>query len=191
MNRQLPQATPALAKAVWERQRSPSARPVARALTQAGKPVHFVTVARWRKRNWRADPAVHPVEQALADLESALPLVTGNPASTIDDLIGDRPGRDELGQLTDAQLLKRAARELAMAVVMVAHVVMRQAALVLTKPGEVGILFRSLAACAQAITAGFAQATNVQAAGSDHAEPQPSKTGTEHDPLVDALRSRQ
>jgi hypothetical protein len=132
----------------------------------------------------------HPLDQAHADLSSALTLVTGNPTSTIDDLIGGRPGRDELEQLTDAQLLRRTARELAMAVVMVAHVVMRQAALVLTMPGEVGILFRSLAACAQADTTWFAQANNVQAASPEPAETQPSKIGTEHDPLADALRSR-
>ena len=58
----------------------------------------------------------HPLDQAHADLSSALTLVTGNPTSTIDDLIGGRPGRDELEQLTDAQLLRRTARELAMAV---------------------------------------------------------------------------
>jgi hypothetical protein len=181
MDQPLPRATPSLAKAVWQSQKWPSARSVARALTLSGRPVHFTT-NRWRGRDWRVATIEHPLVQARSDLNSALALVTGNPTSTIDDLIGDRPARNELEHLTDAQLLRRAARELAMAVVMVAHVLMRQAALVLTRPGEVGILFRSLAACAQAITAGFAQATNVQAA-----RPEPAEThqmGVEHDPHV-------
>src|SRR5262245_36410623 len=37
--------TPLEAKRVWDEQRRPSARSVARALTQAGRPVHFTTVA--------------------------------------------------------------------------------------------------------------------------------------------------
>jgi hypothetical protein len=52
--RTLPKATPALARRVWARQQRPSARRVARAMQQAGYPVHFVTVARWRAQNWRA-----------------------------------------------------------------------------------------------------------------------------------------
>jgi IclR family mhp operon transcriptional activator len=53
MNQPLPKATPDLAKAVWGRQQSPSARSVARALTQSGRPVHFTTVNRWRGGEWR------------------------------------------------------------------------------------------------------------------------------------------
>jgi hypothetical protein len=167
MDQPLPRATPALAKTVWQCQRWPSARSVARALTLSGRPVHFTTINRWRVRDWRVATNEHPLNQARADLSSALALVTGNPTSSIDDLIGDRPGRDELEQLTDAQLLKRAARELAMAVVMVAHLVIRQAAVVVARPGELGILFQSLAACAQAITRAFAQAINMQATSTD------------------------
>jgi hypothetical protein len=108
----LPKATPALAKTVWQCQRWPSARSVARSLTQSGRPVHYTTVSRWRRSGWRADPTAHPLDKARADLESALPLVTGNPATTIEELFGVRPSRDELEQLTDAQLLKRAAASL-------------------------------------------------------------------------------
>jgi len=45
-----PPVTPLEAKRVWDEQRRPSARSVAKALTQAGRPVHFTTVARWKKR---------------------------------------------------------------------------------------------------------------------------------------------
>jgi hypothetical protein len=40
--------TPAEAKAVWSTIRNPSARGVANALSQAGRPVHFSTIACWR-----------------------------------------------------------------------------------------------------------------------------------------------
>jgi hypothetical protein len=42
--------TPQEAKRVRDRQRRPSARTVAKALTQAGRPVHFATVARWKRQ---------------------------------------------------------------------------------------------------------------------------------------------
>jgi hypothetical protein len=38
--------TPQEAERVWKSQALPSARSVARALTHAGRPVHFTTVAR-------------------------------------------------------------------------------------------------------------------------------------------------
>jgi len=39
--------TPQEAERVWKSQARASARTVARALTQAGRAVHFTTVARW------------------------------------------------------------------------------------------------------------------------------------------------
>src|SRR5206468_9564758 len=42
--------TPQEAERVWKSQARPSARTVARALTQAGRPVHFTTVARWKRQ---------------------------------------------------------------------------------------------------------------------------------------------
>jgi hypothetical protein len=87
MDQPLPKATPDLAKTVWGRQQSPSARSVARALTQSGRPVHFTTVNRWRAHDWRDAKGQHPLDQARAALESALPLMTRDPASPIDDLV--------------------------------------------------------------------------------------------------------
>jgi hypothetical protein len=116
MNQSLPKATPDLAKAVWTRQRSPSARTVARALTQSGRPVHFTTINRWRGGEWRDAQGKHPLDQARAALESALPLMTGDPTSTIDDLLRGSPEGEELGKFSDSELLRKAARELAMAV---------------------------------------------------------------------------
>src|SRR5258707_5545313 len=113
MSQPLPKATPDLAKAVWGRQQSPSARSVARALTQAGRPVHFTTVNRWRGEEWRDAKGRHPLDQARAALESALPLMTRDPTSTIDDLVRGSPERQQLEELSDGQLLRKAARELA------------------------------------------------------------------------------
>ena len=149
MDRPLPQATPALAKAVWARQRCPSARTVATALSQAGMPIHYTTIARWRKQNWRAVPAVHPLEQARADLAAALPLLTGDPRTTIADLVG---ARLDLEGLTDDELLRRTGRELLMAVTLAAHCLLRQETLIVRSTGAVAILIRALTACLRVAT---------------------------------------
>src|ERR1700730_5904195 len=109
--RLLPRATTALAKTVWERQRQPSARTVARALAAAGYPVHFTTVALWKRTGWRAPESRHPLDAARAGLDSIAPVVTGNPHTSIDDLIGNHPDREKFEKLTDAELLRSAARE--------------------------------------------------------------------------------
>jgi hypothetical protein len=134
MDQQLPKATPELARAVWQRQRLPSARSVARALTQSGRPVHFTIVNRWQRYGWRAEPIEHPLGQARADLECALPLVTGDPTTTIEDLLRNSPDREQLEEFSDAELLRKAAREVLIAVCAIAQAMMRQAALFVTKP---------------------------------------------------------
>jgi hypothetical protein len=78
-----------MAKRVWSRQQRPSARRVARAMGLAGYPVHWATVARWHKSDWKAEPSAHPLEVARAQLEAVAPLVTGEPETTLDDLIDD------------------------------------------------------------------------------------------------------
>jgi hypothetical protein len=77
--RALPKATPALAQRVWERQQRPSARTVARALTLAGRPVHFATIARWKSQDWRQVKSDHPLEVARSRLDALAPLVSDNP----------------------------------------------------------------------------------------------------------------
>jgi hypothetical protein len=129
MEQPLPYATPALAKAVWEHQSSASARSVARALGAAGYPVHWVTVARWRRTGWQPiGPARrHPLALARAGLESVAPVVTGIPTTSIKDLIKEYPNRESLEKLTDAELLRMAACEVAMAVVMIARTIQARA----------------------------------------------------------------
>jgi transposase-like protein len=45
--------TPEEALAVWSSIKNPSARSVARALSQTGRKVHHSTIARWCARDWR------------------------------------------------------------------------------------------------------------------------------------------
>jgi hypothetical protein len=123
----LPKATPALAKRVWEAQRRPSARTVARALTLAGRPVHFVTVARWKTQDWRPVRSDHPLEVARSQLDAVAPLVSGDPKTTLDALIDDPARRRDLDELTDAEVLRRAAREAAIAISLVAKAIQNRA----------------------------------------------------------------
>src|SRR6516225_411539 len=89
MKRSLPKATPSLAKSVWQNQKRPSARSVARAMTAAGYPVHFTTVARWKAQGWPTQTDdVHPLDQARAALDSIAPLLTGDP---IDMMVSHAP----------------------------------------------------------------------------------------------------
>ena len=85
-----------------------------------------------------------PLDKARAVLESALPLMTRDPASPIDDLVRSSPERQELEGLSDGDLLRKAARELAMAIYVVAHLMLRQEAeaLVITRTGAVAVLVR-------------------------------------------------
>ena len=123
--RTLPKATPALAARVWARQQRPSARRVAQALQQAGYPIHFVTVARWRVRGWKAEASAHPLEVARAQLEAVTALVTGDAETRLDDIIGVPEGKD-LDQSADGELLRKAARELAIASALVAKAIQNQ-----------------------------------------------------------------
>jgi hypothetical protein len=57
--------TPAEAMAIWSNIKNPSARSVARALSQAGRRVHHSTIARWYAQGWRpVAHRLHPVEAA-------------------------------------------------------------------------------------------------------------------------------
>jgi hypothetical protein len=165
MNRALPQATPQLAKAVWGRQRRPSARSVARALCSAGYPVHFVTVARWKAEDWRPVDAAHPLDTARARLDAVAPLVTGDPRTSIDDLVSKAVDRKPLNALNDGELLLAAARELTIALIVITRAVgERAASLADSKPGELAAAWRSIAACFTAATKTFSQSLNLRQA---------------------------
>jgi hypothetical protein len=151
-------ATPQEAKKVWDRQQRPSARGVARALTQAGRPVHFTTVDRWRRQGWPPGSAEHPVAQARAALDSAIPVLTRDPTSTCDQLLASSDEREELDRLSDRELIRRASRELAIAMIMCSRAVQRRANnLVSHTLAEASVLVLSLAKCFKAVVTGLDQ----------------------------------
>src|SRR6266550_1089731 len=77
-----PPVTPLEAKHIWDKQRRPSSRSVAKALTQAGRPVHFTTVARWKKREWQAEPRLeHPLAAVMRKVDLFVPILTGDPTT--------------------------------------------------------------------------------------------------------------
>ena len=163
---QLKTCTPALAKEVWQATPNASTRRVATKLRQSGARVSHMTVARWRSQGWRplnGEPQ-HPLEAAREQLDDAAPLLTGNPLTTAKVLVEQSTERDKLDKLTDGELLREAARSLAIAVIVVARAFLRQPEAVVNKPGELAMLFRSLAECAQTITAVLAKALNTDAA---------------------------
>jgi len=123
----LPAVSAEEARLVWASQRRPSARTVATALSQAGRPVHFTTINRWRKRGWCTPPSEHPLDRARAALDSAIPLLTGNATSDVADLVQNHPEAEELRQLSDRELIRRAAREIAIATIICAEVLTKRA----------------------------------------------------------------
>ena len=163
--RSLPKATPELAQRVWARQRRPSARTVARALQHAGYPVHFVTVARWRAQNWQPKSSEHPLEIARARLEAVAPLVTADPETRLDDLVGVPEGKD-LDQSTDGELLRKAARELAIATALVSRAIKDRATSSKCDPLELTPAIIALGRAMDVLPGTFYQAINLEVA--DH-----------------------
>ena len=82
--------------------------------------MHFTTIARWRVQKWKVETADHPLEIARGRIEAVPPLVTGNPETTIQDLI-DGQARNDFYELTDGEVLRRTAREVAIATTLVAR----------------------------------------------------------------------
>jgi hypothetical protein len=82
-----PPVTPLEAKRVWDEQRRPSSRSVAKALTQAGRPVHFTTVARWKRREWQVQARLdHPLAAAMRKVDLFVPLLTRDPTIKMVDI---------------------------------------------------------------------------------------------------------
>jgi hypothetical protein len=100
----------------------------------------------------------HPLEAARDLLDDAMPLLTGDPMTVADDLVRQSPERRELETLPDRELLRRAARGLAMEVIAVGDAFLRQPEIIIKRPGEVAILVRAVAGCVQAVSAVFAPA---------------------------------
>jgi hypothetical protein len=144
--------TPQEAKRVWDSQRGPSARSVAKALTQAGRPVHFATVARWRRQGWQTVTSPeHPVERARRAVDAASSVVTLDPTLTTQDWIR---GTEKLTRISDDQLLARAVRQTTIASILLMEEFARKSDLIVGKPKEMAAVLEAVAvavrACAEA-----------------------------------------
>jgi len=145
---------------------NPSTRRVAQKFRQAGRPLSHETVRRWRANGWRPlDREQHPLDAARAALDDAIPVLTSDPLTTAESFCASNKDDAPIDELSDAELIRRASRELASATVVVAQGLMLQPDIAVTRPVEVGILLSSLAKCAQAVSAGFGQAVTMQAGG--------------------------
>jgi hypothetical protein len=60
------------------------------------------------------------LESARANLEAVAPLVTGEPETTLDDLIDD-PNQEEIRQSSDDEVLRKAGREVAIATIVLSR----------------------------------------------------------------------
>jgi hypothetical protein len=84
---------------------------------------------------WRPlDREQQPLDLARAALDDAIPVLTCDPLTTAERFVG----REQLDYLSDAELLRKASRELAIAVIVVADAVTRPADTARTRSIEVG-----------------------------------------------------
>jgi hypothetical protein len=129
-------------------------------MTAAGYPVHFTTVARWKAQGWRPHTDdVHPLDQARAALDSFAPLLTGDPMTKADDLICDGSAKENLERLSDAEHLRRSARELSILLIRMHELLVpRLGSLMAERLGELALFIRACVACGQAANAATLQA---------------------------------
>jgi hypothetical protein len=159
----LAKATPEMARGVWDAQRRPSLRRVAHALTVGGHPVSHTTVARWKLQNWRPVKSDHPLEVARGQLDAVAPLVSRNPETTVADLLDDPAHQRDLGEATDAEILRRAAREVAVATKLVAKEIQKRSTTAFNM-AEITPALLSVANCLTALPGAFDQAISLDAA---------------------------
>jgi hypothetical protein len=65
-----------------------------------------------------------------------VPLLTGDSLTTATTFVQENTERETLEQLADGELLRKAAREVVIAVYMVANALMRQASILVTRPAD-------------------------------------------------------
>ena len=166
----MPSVTSDAAKEVWESFKRagvrPTGRTVAKAIAQSGKylPVSYRTINRWANCNStprRGSAKLHPMREAAKEFEAAVPVITGDPLTRVSDLAGKPQPidveslRNEIESLSDDGLIKRAARELYMTLILVMKHLQLNLHLVETMPGEVGTLMKASAGALYKATNGF------------------------------------
>jgi hypothetical protein len=151
-------ALPEAAKKVWDDQQRPSARSTARALTQVGRQVHFTTVSRWRRQGWQAGVRDHPLDRARTALDSAVPVLTGDPTTTFRDFVGPGSNLKNEKELPDYELLRRQIRELLIAMIMLNRAIVRRLNFLAEhKILETAILIHALSKCSEVAVAAYVQ----------------------------------
>jgi hypothetical protein len=177
--------TPDEARAVWTTLPNPSARAVARALSQSGRRVHHSTIARWYAQGWRAVAhRPHSVVAARQALDVAAGILTGDPSAGTEILEG-RPEREQLDGLSDSEVLRRSARELCISTILACDEFQERAStLVPESPAEAAQLLKPLCGALPAAVAAFGEALKSR----EHPRPQDNDGTTSKDPLVDLFK---
>jgi hypothetical protein len=177
--------TPEEAMAVWSSIKNPSARSVARALSQTGRKVHHSTIARWNAQDWRPMArGPHPLDAARQALDIALGVLTGDPTAGT-EILERRPEREQLDGLSDSEVLRRSARQLCISTILACHAFQECApTLVAENPAEAGLLLKSLCGAVPAAVAAYGEALKSR----DHPRPQDNAATTSKEPLVDLLK---
>jgi hypothetical protein len=152
------------ARRVWDSQRCPSSRSVARVLTQAGRPVHFTTIARWRRQGWRSQPtSEHPLTAVMRTLDLAVPLLTGDPTSKVADILGIEHKDDE--SKTNHKDMPRVIREAFVASYVLNRLLCECCPELLPhKPAQIAVLLKALSRLTKTAANARSQWLNLQLA---------------------------
>ena len=136
------------AKRVWVSIPNPSARRVAKALTQSGRRVHHSTIARWRAQDWRpVANSLHPLDAARQAIDVAAGVLTGDPVAGVEAFVGQNDRQQELERLSDRELLTMTSREILVAISLGCAVLRSQLpSLIETKATETATLMNAIAA---------------------------------------------
>ena len=183
--RSLKPVTPAEAMAVWSSIPNPSARRVARALSQAGRRIHHSTIARWCVRGWGpVASGEHPIEAAREALDIAARLLTGDPGGGT-AILEKRPQREQLDGLSDSEVLRRSARELCIATILACDEFQESAStLVPENPAEAAQLLKAICGALPAAVAAFGEVLKSR----KHPRPQDNDGTTSNDPVAELLQ---
>jgi hypothetical protein len=138
--------TPEEAKRVWDSQRHPTPRSVARALSQTGRKVDSKTITRWEAQNWKSGPEQrHLLEAAEDGLDTASPLLTGDPTLSIRGILKMQETAKMVESLTEDQLLRLRTRALRIALIVTSLELARRAKeLIPERPQELAHLLRAI-----------------------------------------------
>jgi hypothetical protein len=144
-----------MAKMVWHGLRGPrSSRKVAKKLLQAGFFAHHTTIARWRRQGWPdTGQGKDSIDAALANLDIAVPVLTGDPSTKSDELVNLSEAKAQLERLSEKELRTTAAQQALITITLVEEQFNAQLPhLLKEKPRETGVLVGALAALIEATT---------------------------------------